>query len=63
MCEKAFRKEKSGKIYCMESGIVCAHQFWCDISVEFKHFPEAENCPGRRGNHEEDNETGEERTD
>lgn len=47
LCEKAYRKDRRGLIYCRDSGIVCAHQFWCDISVEYKHFPEAATCPGR----------------
>lgn len=47
LCPKAYRKEPRGKIYCTDSGIVCAHQFWCDISVEFKHHPAAATCPGR----------------
>ena len=52
LCEFAYRKEKRGKIYCKQSGIVCAHQFWCDMAVEFKHLPDAERCPGREVNNE-----------
>ena len=47
ICEKSFRIDKRGKIYCTESGTVCAHQYWCDMAVQYKQFPEAADCPGR----------------
>lgn len=62
LCEQAYRKSKHDKIMCKVSGILCAHQFWCDISVEFKHFPSAEHCPGREEQDGEGIKTGAERT-
>ncbi len=48
LCPYAYRKDgKRGKIWCRGSDFLCAHQFWCDMSVEFKHHPEAATCPGR----------------
>lgn len=54
LCPLAYRRDGPEKpIICKESGILCAHQFWCDISVEYKHHPQAANCPGKdRENHE-----------
>ena len=47
LCPEAYRDGKRGKIYCRRSGIVCAHQYWCDMAVEYRHHPEAAACPGR----------------
>jgi len=54
LCPFAYRESKRGKIYCKQSGIVCAHQYWCDMAVEFKQYPDALQCPGREENHGED---------
>jgi len=62
LCPLAYRRDGPRKpIICKVSGIVCAHQFWCDISVEFKHHPEAKTCPGQEENHGK--ETGQVNTD
>lgn len=48
LCQKAYRKGgKRGKIYCTVSGIVCAHQYWCGMAVEFRHTAGVDNCPGK----------------
>ena len=47
LCEFGHRDGPQGKIYCDKSGIVCAHQYWCDMGVEYRHHPEAARCPGR----------------
>ena len=58
LCDQAYRKGKHDKIMCKVSGILCAHQFWCDISVEYKHFPAAAECPGKEEKDGEKPETG-----
>lgn len=48
LCPYAYRKDgKRGKIYCTVSNFLCAHQFWCNMSVEFKQHTAALDCPGR----------------
>lgn len=48
LCPLAYRRDGPTKpIICKVSGILCAHQFWCDMAVEFKHHPAAAKCPGQ----------------
>lgn len=48
LCPQAYRRDGPRKpIVCRKSGILCAHQFWCDMSVEYKHHPTAASCPGQ----------------
>ena len=55
LCPQAYRRDGPRKpIVCRKSGILCAHQFWCDMSVEYKHHPAAASCPGQ----EEESEKG-----
>lgn len=52
LCPLAFRRDGPTKpIICKVSGILCAHQFWCDMAVEFKHHPAAAKCPGQEEDH------------
>lgn len=54
LCPLAFRRDGPTKpIICKVSGILCAHQFWCDMAVEFKHHPAAAKCPGQEGHNEQ----------
>ena len=47
ICEKAFQKERGGKIYCTIDGGPCAHLYLCQLDGRFKQTRGAENCPGR----------------
>ena len=48
LCPQAYRRDGKRKpIICKVSGILCAHQYWCDMSVEYKHPPDAAACPGQ----------------
>ena len=52
LCPQAYRRDGKRKpIICKVSGILCAHQYWCDMAVEYKHHPAAASCPGREGKH------------
>lgn len=58
LCPLAFRRDGPRRpIICKDSGILCAHQYWCDMAVEFKHHPEAATCPGQEGHDEKNTET------
>ena len=55
LCPQAYRRDGPRKpIVCRKSGILCAHQYWCNMSVEYKHHPAAASCPGQ----EEESEKG-----
>lgn len=55
LCPLAYRADTfGGKIYCKQSGIVCAHQYWCDMACEYKHHPEAATCPGKEADDEQE---------
>lgn len=55
LCPLAFRRDGPTKpIICKVSGILCAHQFWCDMAVEFKHHPAAAKCPGQEQTNKDD---------
>lgn len=47
ICEKGYRKEKTGKIYCLESGMICAHAYYCAPARRYKQLNSAAECPGR----------------
>ena len=47
ICEKAYRTEKRGKIYCTESKMPCAHSYYCAPAARYKQFDSAKDCPGR----------------
>lgn len=50
ICEKAYRKggDRRGKIMCKDSGIVCAHSYYCDLVSKYRQLDSAKNCPGRK---------------
>lgn len=56
ICEHAYRKnnDRRGKIMCKKSGILCAHQYYCGLSMKFKQTDGAKTCPGREDNGKND---------
>lgn len=54
ICPKAHRKDgdRRGKIMCKVSGLPCAHQFFCSVSMKYKQLDSAKDCPGRSENAE-----------
>ena len=52
ICPHAYRKNngRRGKIMCKKSGILCAHQYYCGLSMKFKQTDGAKDCPGRENN-------------
>ena len=48
LCPKAYRRDGARKpIICRKNGLPCAHQYWCDMAVEYKHRAGAASCPGQ----------------
>lgn len=49
ICKKAYRKngDKRGKIMCKDSGLVCAHSYYCDLVNRYRQLESAKNCPGK----------------
>ncbi len=49
ICKKAYRMngDKRGKIMCKDSGLVCAHAYYCDLANKYRQLESAKNCPGK----------------
>lgn len=48
LCKNAYRRGgKRGKIVCKKTEQLCAHQYWCDLAVEFRHTSTVDRCPGK----------------
>lgn len=53
ICMKAYANEADHKrLYCSDSGELCAHQYWCDMALKWKNTNQAEGCPGKEKNDE-----------
>lgn len=52
LCPEAFRKngDKRGKIMCKVSGLLCAHQYYCEVVSKYRQLDGAKTCPGRSDN-------------
>ena len=48
-CRHAYRKngDKRGKIMCKVSGLLCAHQYYCEVVSKWRQLDSARDCPGR----------------
>ena len=47
VCEKAYKEGRRGKVMCRVSGLPCAHQYFCNVSMKYKQLDSAKDCPGR----------------
>lgn len=48
ICPLAYRRDGKRKpIICRYTEKICAHQYWCDIKVEYKQHADAAECPGQ----------------
>ena len=45
LCNNAVRPEEHGKIYCKESGFLCAHIYYCQLQSKYKQLPSVVDCP------------------
>lgn len=48
-CEKATYKDGNPKKYimCRDSGMICAHSYFCDVVRRYRQLESAQRCPGR----------------
>ena len=52
ICPDAYRKpgDKRKAVMCKVSGLACAHQYFCQLTGQFKQLDRAKKCPGRSEN-------------
>ena len=42
--------DKRKRIICKVSGMLCAHQYFCEVVSKFRQLDSAKDCPGRSDN-------------